>query len=250
VITLLVFTACEKDEITEPEEELTGFEFPRVTYVDSLVYLEIQKTCKVRWNLSMMDSESLIILSYKNEYVVYCEGQQDNQYYWFVISTDLNGKWKNDGKSPYLGRGSIFNVKSIDKLQVENLKGFWNENSTLDSEYSTYTMFESHPGYLNNYRISDENSSNIELSFFKTKADAVEAMENRRNNVASVINQGTSTALPGLWWYTESIPNAVFVSRWNVLLEVDIYSSDFKVVEDSLFNTANEILRRMSLLLD
>ena len=249
-IILLVFTACEKDEITEPEEELTGFEFPRVTYVDSLVYLEIQKTSKDRWNLSMMDSESLIILTYKNEYAIYCEGQQDNQYYWFIINTDLNGKWKNDGKIPFLGRGSIFNVKNIYNLKLEDLKGFWDENSDLENSNSTYTMFESHPGYLSNHRIFDEKNRTIELSFFKTKADAVEAMENRRNNVASVINQGTSAALPGIWWYTKSIPNAVFVSRWNVLLEVDIYSSDFKMVEDSLYNTANEILRRMGLLLD
>lgn len=248
--TLMVFTACEKDEITEPEEELTGFEFPRFTYIDSLIYLEIQKTCKDRWNLSMMDSESLIILTYKNEYAIYCEGQQDNQYYWFVISADLNGKWKNDGKIPFLGRGSIFNVKNIDKLKLEDIKGFWDENSTLENSGESDTIFESHSGYLNSESKFDENGHVISISFFKTKADVVEAMENRRNNVASIINQGTSAALPGIWWYTESIPNAVFVSRWNVLLEVDIYSSDFKMVEDSLYNTANEILRRMGLLLD
>lgn len=250
VFALVVFTSCEKDEITEPEEELTGFEFPRVTYVDSLVYLEIQKTCKESWDLSMMDSESLIILSYKNEYDVYCEGQQDNQYYWFVISTDLNGKWKNGWKNPYLGKGSIFNVKNIDKLKLEDLKGFWDENSTLVNSSERDTIFESHPGYLNSESKFDENSHAISISFFNTKADAVEAMENKRNNVAAVINQGTSTALPGIWWYTESAPNAVFVSRWNILLEVRIDNSNFKVVEDSLYTAANEVLRRMSLLLD
>ncbi len=248
--TLLVFTACEKDEVTEPEEEWAGFEFPRVTYIDSLVYLEMQKTFKDRWDLSTMDWETFVILSYKDKYAIHCVGQQNNQYYRFVITTDLKGKLINDEKSPYLGRGSVFNVKNIDKLELEDLESFWSENSILESSISTYTMFESHPGYVDNYRIFDENNRTIEISFFKTKADAVEAMENRRNNVAAVINQGTSTALPGIWWYAESIPNSVFVSRWNVLLEVDIYSSDYKLAEDSLYNTANEVLRRMGLLLD
>ena len=249
-ISIFVFSSCEKDPETELEEELTGFEFPRVTYVDSLIYLEIQKTCKNYWDLSIMDSESLIILSYKNEYSIYCEGQQDNQYYWFFISTDLNGKWKNDGKSPYLGKGSIFNIKNLDKLKLEDFKGFWNENSTLESENSAYTMFESHPGFLNNYRISDENNRSVELSFFKTKTDAVEAMENKIESVAAVINQGTSTALPGIWWYSESPANVVFVSRWNVLLEIHINNSEDKPAQNAMYNTANEVLRRMSLVLD
>jgi hypothetical protein len=246
----LVFTACEKDEITEPEEELTGFEFPRVTYIDSLIYLEIQKTCKDRWNLSMMDSESLIILTYKNEYAIYCEGQQDNQYYWFVISADLNGKWIKDEKSPYLGRGSIFNVKNIDKLKLEDIKGFWKEDSTLEISNDQHSYFDNYLGYLLNESIFNNSGQLILLSFFKSKEDAVNAMELRRNTVASVINQGNSSALPGLWWYSEMPADAVYVSRWNVLLEVHIGNSENKLPEDAMYSTANEIIRRMSLLLE
>jgi len=249
-ITLLVFTACEKDEITEPEEELTGFEFPRITYVDSLVYLEIQKTCRVRWDLSMMEEDAFEILSYKNEYAIHCVGLLDNQYYRFVISTDLNGKWINDEKSPYLGRGSIFNLKSIDKLKLENIKGFWKEGLTLEISNDQHSYFDNYLGYLANESIFNNSGQLILLSFFKSKEEAVDAMELRRNTVASVINQGNSTALPGLWWYSEMPADAVFVSRWNVLLEIHIGNSENKLAEDALYNTANEVLRRMSLLLD
>ncbi|HPE75353.1 MAG TPA: hypothetical protein P5210_08325 [Draconibacterium sp.] len=247
---LLVFTACEKDEISEPGEELTDFEFPRITYVDSLIYLEIQKTCKERWDLKMMDSESLIILSYKNDYTIYCEGQQDNQYYWFVISTDLNGKWISGEKSPYSGKGSVFNLKSIGKLKLEDIKGFWKEGSTLEVSNNQHSYFDNYLGYLDNESIFNNSGQVILLSFFKSKEDAVNAMELRRNTVASVISQGNSTVLPGLWWYTEMPADAVFVSRWNVLLEIHIGNSENKPEEDAMYNTANEIIRRMSLLLD
>lgn len=248
--SLLVFTSCEKDKETEIEEELVVFEFPRISYVDSLIYLEMQKTCKDKWDLSLMDEETFVILSYKDEYAIHCVGQLDNQYYWFVIRTDLKGKWINDGRSPFLGRGSIFNLKSIDKLKLEDIKGFWDENSAFENSGSRDTIFESHPGYLSSESKLDKNGHAVLVSFFKTKSDAVEAMENKRNNVAAVINQGNSTSLPGIWWYTASDPNAVFVSRWNVILEVDIYDSNFKAVENTLYDTANEVLRRMSLVLD
>src|SRR5690606_17232925 len=105
----------------------------------------------------------------KNEYAIYCEGQQDNQYYWFFISTDLNGKWKNDGKSPYLGKGSIFNIKSIDKLKLEDLKGFWGENSTLENSSESDSIFVNHAGYLYSESKFEENGHSISISFFKTK---------------------------------------------------------------------------------
>lgn len=249
-LSIIVFSSCEKDPETELEEELTGFEFPRVTYVDSLIYLEIQKTCKNYWDLSIMDSESLIILSYKNEYAIYCEGQQDNQYYWFFIITDLNGKWKNDGKNPYLGKGSIFNIKSIDKLKLEDLKDFWGENSTLENSSESDTIFVNHARYLFSESKFDENGHGISISFFKTKTDAMEAMENKIESVSAVINQGTSTALPGIWWYSEWPADVVFVSRWNVLLEIHINNFEDKTAQSAMYNTANEVLRRMSLVLD
>jgi hypothetical protein len=96
----------------------------------------------------------------------------------------------------------------------------------------------------------EENGHSISISFFKTKTDAVEAMENKRESVAAVINQGTSIALPGIWWYSESPADAVFVSRWNILLEIHINNSEDKQVQSTMYDTANEVLRRMSLVLD
>jgi len=142
------------------------FEFPRINNIDSLVYLEIQKTCDAHWDLGSMEATTFVINSYTNEYAVYCAGSLNNQYYWFIIHADNNGKWLSDGRAEYNGRGSFFNVKSFEQLKLEDIKSFWDGESKIDT--SMGGRLDSSPGFLDDYtRISNNNDKRIKVSVFK-----------------------------------------------------------------------------------
>jgi len=251
----IVFIGCQKDSdvdelVDEEGKEELEFEFPRINNIDSLVYLEIQKTCDAHWDLGSMEATTFVINSYTNEYAVYCAGSLNNQYYWFIIHADNNGKWLSDGRAEYNGRGSFFNVRSFEQLKLEDIKNFWDGESKIDT--SMGGRLDSSPGFLDDYtRINDNNDKRIKVSVFKFKADAMDAMETLRSSASGPINVGTSDVLPGNWWYAGSgNSRTVYVVRWNTLVEIRYNHSDSKVVDKIIYATTNEILARIQVLLE
>lgn len=255
VSVLILFIGCQKDSELEELEDLDNeellFEFPDANYIDSLVYLEIQKTCKDHWDLDGMEETTFVILLYPDWYSVYCVGQSGNQYAWHIIKTDLKGFWISNDKKDYSGRGTYFDFRNIDQLKLDSLRNFWIAPPVIDTSSTLAKTFMSHQNYIASELKTDKNGNSVMVSVFKTKADAVEAMEQRISESSCRINVGNSDALPGFWWYAEcGGNNTVFINRWNTLFEVHRTNPEFKAVENTLYNTGNEMARRLSLLLD
>lgn len=217
-------------------------------YVDTQVYSEIKKTCELYWNLNIMTDSTFVVISYIDEYAIYCDGQLDGQVYSFVLRTNLNGKWINDDRTINNTQGkSFFELDKLNQLKLLGIKDFWNKELGIDTSSFMGAVFEDHSGFLGGQIIFNKNRT-IRISVFKTQFDAIDAMEIRRNNVACVFVDGNSNVIKGKWWYSICTPNVVVVNQLNTIMEIAIYQSDFKTVENSLITTANEVARRIDVL--
>ena len=135
---------------------------------------------------------------------------------------------------------SFFSAEKLDELKLDDFPEFYGTG-----ELSNYASpFNNFYGYVDG--IGYENSEKgIFVSVFESKDKAVECMESRIRTVACIIEIGTSDAVEGTWWFTDCIPNGVFVNKWNTIIEVRYYHNNFKEIEDVLYNTANEIAERV-----
>ena len=80
----------------------------------------------------------------------------------------------------------------------------------------------------------------------KLKETAINAFESRIQNVACVILPYEQAGnIQGKWWYSDCIPNIVFVNRWNTIIEVFYYYTSYEEVEAILYDTAKEIMHRV-----
>jgi hypothetical protein len=139
----------------------------------------------------------------------------------------------------------LFPPEKLSELSLDNIDNFW-ANDTIDniSDYVTEN-FHVNPGHLASIRYSSKKGKDLSVSVFKSQKIAIEAMEERRNNVACVIETGTSDVIKGTWWFTDCIPNSVFVNQWNTIIEVSYYHDNYEEIENILYSTANELANRV-----
>jgi hypothetical protein len=253
---LVLVAGCQndpdEDEIVDEEEEgEVIFEFPDILYVDSLVYLEIKKVCENQWDLSVMEESTFVVVSYLDKYVAHCVGVDGNRYMWFILTFDTDGNLIGESKKDYLGLGTFFDYKNIEELKLDSIRDFWNGSLTIDTVASGFNKFRNFSGFIGDISKTDEKGNTIVYSVFNTKNDAVKAIEARMSSDSCAIIAGNSQALPGFWWTTEcGLYNAVIVNRWNTIFEVGRNNVYFEAVDDTLFQTGNEIVRRTRLLLN
>lgn len=139
----------------------------------------------------------------------------------------------------------FFDPKDLSRLSLEEMNHFWEGDRIKHISTINDAIFGSHPGFLGGIEYRGD-TRGISVSVFKSQAMAIEAMELLRKNVAAVIEPGNPPDLfPGPWWFTDNIPNAVFVNQWNTIVDVFIYHPDYKAVENLLLETAKEIAGRV-----
>lgn len=257
LITLLILIAgCQNDPvedeiIDEEEEEELIFEFPDILYVDSVVYQEIIKVCETNWDLGQMEESTFVVVSYLDKYVAHCVGVDGNRYKWFLITFDANGIMIGESKRDYNGIGTYFDIENLEELKLDSIRNFWSGSLKIDTVASGFNKFRNFSGFISDMSKTDEKGNTIVYSVFGTKDDAVKAIEARMSSDSCAIIAGNSQALPGFWWTTEcGLYNAVIVNRWNTIFEVGRNNVYFEAVDDTLFQTGNEIVRRTRLLLD
>jgi len=86
----------------------------------------------------------------------------------------------------------------------------------------------------------------IRIAVFSAQDTSINAMESRINNVAAVIEKGTSDEIKGAWWFLNDGWNSVvFVNQWNIIIEVVISGANNEDVQNILYSTANELVRRV-----
>ena len=106
--------------------------------------------------------------------------------------------------------------------------------------------FENYPGFIKGINFYSGNGKRIWISVFKTKEDAVIAMELRINDVACVINNGNSDEFENKWWYSECMEYMIFVNQHNTIVELGFSSNaPFELIKDKLLDIAKEINKRI-----
>lgn len=135
----------------------------------------------------------------------------------------------------------FFNPSQLDLLDLANIAGFWDEEAIFDTSYNADANFKRHKGFLKGIIIYNGNKS-VWISVFTDQETAINAMEIRINDVEAVIETGTSEKIQGRWWFVKN--TAVFVNKWNTIIEVVILGGNNEDVEDILYNTANELDRK------
>ena len=148
-------------------------------------------------------------------------------------------------KNPSSHKEKFFDPQKLPLLSLEEVNHFWQNDSIKYISNFIDGIFNDHSGFLGGVRYSGDKNI-IGVSVFKSQADAIDAMELRRNNVAAIIVPGNSDEVfKGKWWFTDNIPNAVFVNQWNTIAEVSAYHPDYEEVKTLLMETAAEIAQRI-----
>ena len=142
----------------------------------------------------------------------------------------------------------IFNPANLSQLYLQDVGSFWDDDSIKYISDYMGAFFEDHSGFIDgvDYR-GDKNI--IAVSVFKSQADAIEAMELRRNNVAAIIDEGGKHELiKGKWWFARNPYNAVFVNQLNTIIQVAYYYPAYNELNSILIETAVEIAKRIDAL--
>lgn len=156
----------------------------------------------------------------------------------------------NCGKNPSSNKEKFFDSQKLPLLSLEEVNHFWQDDSIKHISNFIDGSFNDHSGFLGGISYLGEHKG-VAVSVFKSQADAIDAMELRRNNVAAIIEPGNSTeVLKEKWWFSENIPNIVFFNQWNTIAEVYYYQPDYEEVKTILMETAAEIARRIDSLSD
>jgi len=151
-------------------------------------------------------------------------------------------------KNPLPHKENFFNPENFSLLELEDVDNFWIGDSIKHISDYICACFENHPGFINGVRYNGVNK-NIGVSVFRSQAEAIQALEGRINTVACVIQPGVNNdILKGKWWFSDCIPNIVFVNQCNAIAEVSYYHSDYEQVKTLLMETAAEIARRVDFL--
>lgn len=155
MISLLVVTSFISIKCDKENEDDTTFNFPEIESIDSQVYEEIKKTCESYWDLNNMIDSTFEIIIDADEFTVHCDGILDGQLYHFVIRTDSDGEWINDGRSiveasdDFLDITHMLSYNDFEKIKTFILSNGDREtfsNMYNDNPHYSFTGFET---YLN-----------------------------------------------------------------------------------------------------
>ena len=140
----------------------------------------------------------------------------------------------------------FFPADSLGHLALAEVGTFWADDKPQVREDKSVANFQRDAASLGGLRLRGKNKS-ITVAVFRMQQDAIRAMEELREDVASVIIPGGKHSLfPGLWWYTSGIPNAVFVNHENTIVRVSCYQPKYDKSKDVLIRTAAEVVDRIS----
>lgn len=141
LISIVLFASCETDRGLNRKE---GFNFPPIDSIDSQVYNQIKSTCETYWDLDTMIASTFQIIKDGDEYSVECDGYIDAQLYHFVIRTNQNGNWINDGRTIVQSNEYRDITQKLSVENFESLKNFILQNG----DKATYcNMYNENPHY-------------------------------------------------------------------------------------------------------
>ena len=145
----------------------------------------------------------------------------------------------------------LFDYAKISQLNLADINTFWTEGIKIDTSFYMGAHFENHQGFINGIRLFSGNGKAIWISIFKSKDNAIDAMDQRINDVACVINSGDTNELETQWWFSDCIDYFIFVNQYNTIIEIDFASNaPFELIKGTLLDVAKEINKRIDVLSD
>lgn len=145
--------------------------------------------------------------------------------------------------------GKFFNPENLNQLDLANIDDYWTEGIKIDTSFNMEGHFENHPGFIDGIRLYSQNGKAIWVTVFKSKDDAINAMESRINTVVCVITSGNPDELETQWWYSDCFDYRIFVNQYNTIVEIDFASNaPFDLIKEILIDVAKEVIVRIDLL--
>jgi len=166
-----------------------------------------------------------------------------------ILFVSLLGCDKNN--NPDLKDVKYFDSENLNQLNLANIDNYWDEGLNIDTSFYMGANFENHSGFIEGIRLYTGNGKAIWISVFKTKEDAINAMELRINDVACVINNGDPDEFENQWWYSDCMDYYIYVNQYNTIVEIDFSSNaTFDLIKGILLDIAEEINERIDKLSD
>ncbi|MFZ5517615.1 MAG: hypothetical protein ACOY90_13290 [Candidatus Zhuqueibacterota bacterium] len=151
----------------------------------------------------------------------------------------------NCEKEPSAHNEEFFDPQKLPLLSLTEVGNFWGDDSLKHTSDFIDSYFNDYSEFLEGVQYSGD-KNNIAVSVFKSQVDAIEAMELRKNNIATVVVEGEKHDLiKGKWWLAKSPANAVFLNQWNTIIETAYYYPAYEEVPNILIETAAEIASRI-----
>jgi len=149
-------------------------------------------------------------------------------------------------KSGTIDKEKIFDFNDVSLLNISDLKDYWGSTVKIDTSYFVYSSIPNDSNFIGGIRFFGVPGQDIEIHVFKSKDNALKYIDPVIEYGQCLIKKGTSNAISGEWWYAEwCFPNSVYVCKWNTVIRVSYGSGNFDPVKDKLYNTANELVRRI-----
>jgi len=141
----------------------------------------------------------------------------------------------------------FFNPKELSKLELQNTNNFWgNDSIKRILDFSEDAIFNTHPEYLGGSSYQGKKGS-ISVTVFTSQKASIEAMEYRRNNVASIIYEGKEKdSISEKWWYGQDFSNVIFLNKFNTIIEIAYnHYPSYPENKPVLILAANEIAEKI-----
>ena len=144
-----------------------------------------------------------------------------------------------------LDENKFFNINDKDLLEICNMTDFWGDDDVIDTLFLNGIYEYSDSNLIGEIRcFSLDHRKDIGIEVYNSKENAQLAIDKLINTVKYSIDQGNSNKIREDWWYID-IPNSVFVNKWNTIIKIAYGNDDFSVVQDTLYDAANELIYRI-----
>lgn len=171
-----------------------------------------------------------------------------------------------------IGNKKLFHPDRLSQLSLDSVGDFWASDTINDVSDFVTANFDLHAGHLSSIRYSSEKGKDLAVSVFETQEIAIDAMEERVNNVAALIFPGdsygdwdketyeayrdlywfadTQERIEDRWWWSIYIfgnaQRGIFINKWNTIIEAgnlydDLSDSTRVLLEDAAIEIADRV---------
>jgi hypothetical protein len=144
----------------------------------------------------------------------------------------------------------MISTSIVDRLQTTHFGGFFGSSTvTFKRDNLGGVLFKIQPGYVGGGIVRSRHRG-IGVAVFESQEQALAAVQNRRNNVATLIHKGpTPRDAIELWWFADEQALLSVVHK-NIVVEVNDIMHPYSEVEDELWDVLHTFLSTVEQMTD